>query len=57
LPAPLLAAFQELFDHEEGLFGTEDAYMCEYTDDGAYWYGLDMLHVTSVWMHVQDDGM
>jgi hypothetical protein len=31
--------------------------MCEYTDDGAYWYGLDMLHVTSVWMRVQDDGM
>lgn len=31
--------------------------MCECTDDGAYWYGWDMLHVTSVWMRVQDDGM
>lgn len=31
--------------------------MYEYTDDGAYWCGLDMPHVTSVWMRVQDDGM
>jgi len=57
LPAPLLDVFQKLFDHEKGLFSTEEAYMNEYTDDGCDWYGLDLPNLSTIWMRVDTDGV